>query len=48
MYTEENEFDYNDYLDDENNYNSNKPYIDFKFILKIIAITYYFNYLFSI
>ena len=38
MYTEENEFDYNDYLDDENNYNSNKPFIDFKFILKIIAI----------
>lgn len=38
MYTEENEFDYDDYLEEENNYNSKKPLIDFKFILKVIAI----------
>lgn len=40
MYTEENEFDYNDYLDEEekNNNNSNKPFIDFGFILKVIII----------
>ena len=38
MYTEENEFDYNDYLDEANNYNSNKPSIDFGFIIKIILI----------
>ncbi|MBQ8891903.1 MAG: hypothetical protein IJ068_03455 [Bacilli bacterium] len=38
MYTEENEFDYNDYLDEEDNSSSKKPFIDFKFILKIIVI----------
>ena len=37
MYTEENEFNYDDYLDEENNYNK-KPFIDFKFILKIFLI----------
>ena len=38
MYTEENEFNYDDYLDEADNYNSKKPFIDFKFILKVIAI----------
>ena len=37
MYTEENEFDYNDYLDEEEKYNSNK-HVDFGFIFKIIVI----------
>ena len=38
MYTEENEFNYDDYLDEEDNNNSNKPFIDFKFLLKLILI----------
>ena len=38
MYTEENEFNYDDYLDEADNYNSKKPFIDFKFILKIFLI----------
>ena len=38
MYTEENEFNYDDYLDEAENYNSRKPFIDFKFILKVLAI----------
>ena len=36
MYTEEKEFDYNDYIDDSDK--SKKPFIDFKFILKVILI----------
>ena len=38
MYTEEDEFDYNSYLDEEDNKNSNKPFIDVRFILRIILI----------
>ena len=41
MYTEENDFDYNDYIDDIEETNSNKsnrPFLDWKFILKVILI----------
>ena len=38
MYTEENEFNYNDYLDDNLKENSRKPFFDFRFILKVILV----------
>lgn len=37
MYTEENEFNYDDYLDEESNYNK-KSFFNLGFILKVIAI----------
>ena len=38
MYTEENEFNYDDYLDEAEKYNSKKPFFDFSFILKVLAV----------
>ena len=38
MYTEEEEFNYDDYLDEKDTTKSNKPFIDFRFILKVILI----------
>lgn len=40
MYTEENEFNYNDYLDEDNGYNNknNKHFIDFKYLIKLVLI----------
>ena len=38
MYTEENEFNYNDYLDDNLKDNSQRPFFNFRFILRVILI----------
>ena len=38
MYTEENEFDYNDYLDENLNSDPKKPFFNFRIILKVLFI----------
>ena len=38
MYTEEDEFNYDDYLDENNESNNKKSFIDWHFILKVILI----------
>lgn len=38
MYTEEDEFNYDDYLEENNESNNNKRFIDWHFILKVILI----------
>ena len=38
MYTEENDFNYDDYLDEDDKFNSNNSFFNFNFIMKVILI----------